>query len=81
MLILSRFFLFSILLMSFSNCNNHSSESSKIDSFSFQLGAISAFAEIVNAGVKPLALSHPLSSKEMVIFLLEANVLLDLKTF
>ncbi len=59
--------------MSLSNCVNTLEKQATIDPISFQLGVISAFAEIVNAGVKPLALSHPLSSEEMALFLPEAT--------
>ena len=57
----------------FSNCSNSETNQPKIDPTSFQLGVISAFSEVVNAGVKPLALSHPLSSEEMTVFLPEAT--------
>ena len=59
--------------MSLWNCSKAPQKSSKIDQTSFHLGVISAFAEVVNAGVKPLALSHPLSKEEMALFLPEAT--------
>ena len=55
------------------SCNNPSEQQTGIDPTSFHLGAISAFSEMVNAGVKPLALSHPLTSEEMVLFLPQAT--------
>lgn len=36
----------------------------KIDGFSYQLGAADCFCEMVRAGVKRLALSHPCDTKE-----------------
>jgi len=36
----------------------------KIDGFSYQLGAADCFCEMVRAGVKRLALSHPCHTKE-----------------
>ena len=59
--------------MAISNCSNPRTNESTIDPTSFHLGVISAFAEVVNAEVKPLALSHPLSSEEMALFLPEAT--------
>lgn len=67
------FFLFSISFLMLSSCANPSKNESTIDPTSFHLGVISAFSEVVNAGVKPLALSHPLSSEEMAIFLPKAT--------
>ncbi len=37
---------------------------SKIDLFSYNLGVIDCFAEMVKAGIKPLALAHPFKSKD-----------------
>ena len=36
----------------------------KIDKFSYQLGAADCFCEMVRAGVKRIALSHPCDTKE-----------------
>lgn len=36
----------------------------KIDKYSYHLGAADCFCEMVNAGVKNIALSHPCDSKE-----------------
>jgi len=36
----------------------------KIDKFSYHLGAADCFCEMVRAGVKKIALSHPCDSKE-----------------
>ena len=36
----------------------------KIDSFSYHLGAADCFCEMVRAGVKRIALSHPCASKD-----------------
>lgn len=67
------FWVFITCFIAVSNCKNTNENQSTIDPISFQLGVISAFSEVVNAGVKPLALSHPLSSKEMDILLPEAT--------
>ena len=48
-------------------------ESWKLDSRSYQLGVIAAFAEIVAAGVKKLALSSPLAPDEMAQLLPDAE--------
>ena len=37
----------------------------QIDKFSYKLGAADCFCEMVRAGVKRIALSHPCDSKEM----------------
>ena len=36
----------------------------EIDSYSYHLGAADCFCEMVAAGVKKIALSHPCNSKE-----------------
>lgn len=51
-------------------CNNDQTE---INEQSYKLGAIGAFGETVNAGVKQLALSATLTSNEMDVFLPEAQ--------
>lgn len=51
-------------------CN---SDHSKLDEQSYRLGAIGAFGEAVNAGVKQLALSATLTRDEMDAFLPEAE--------
>ena len=37
--------------------------SKQIDAYSFALGVCEAFCEVVRAGVKRIALSHPFTSK------------------
>jgi len=44
-----------------------------IDQYSYELGVVSGFSELINAGVKQLALSAPLSSVEMDQFLMDAE--------
>lgn len=46
-------------------------------SFEKESGAFEAFAEMVQAGVKPIALSQPMSSAEMDLFMPEANRLAE----
>ena len=36
----------------------------KLDEYSYQCGVIDAFNEVVRAGVKRIALSHPVDTKE-----------------
>ncbi len=64
---------FLLCFMCVFSCTNSAKKASTIDPTSFHLGVISAFSEVVNAEVKPLALSHPLSSEEMALFLPEAT--------
>ncbi|NJN43098.1 MAG: VOC family protein [Flammeovirgaceae bacterium] len=47
------------------------------DQYAYQLGAVGAFSEMVNAGAKRLALSTPLSPEEMDVFILEAQKIAD----
>jgi len=44
-----------------------------MDAFSYELGVVGGFSELINAGVKKLALSAPLSPAEMDRFLPEAK--------
>jgi extradiol dioxygenase family protein len=48
----------------------------KVD-FKKESGAFEVFAEMVQAGVKPIALSHPMSSAELDLFMPEANRLAE----
>lgn len=64
----SRVYLLLILFLAI-GCNSNS----KIDEQSYRLGAIGAFGEAVNAGVKQLALSVTLSTEEMDAFIPEAE--------
>jgi len=54
-----------VLLFFFYSCT----PSLETQQSSFQLGSFSAFAELVNSGTKKLALSTPLSSEHMEVFL------------
>lgn len=64
------YFIISVLLFS-SGCNSSS------DEFSYPLGAVGAFSEMVNAGAKRLALSTPLTPAEMDRFMIEAQEIAD----
>ena len=44
-----------------------------IDQYSYDLGAVGGFSELVNAGVKQLALSGTMSTEEMDVFISEAE--------
>lgn len=58
-----------ILIFAFSSCT-------KMD-FLKESGQLESFAEMVQAGVKPIALSPPMSSAELELFLPEANRLAE----
>jgi len=45
----------------------------KMHSYSYELGVVGGFSELINAGVKRLALSAPLSSREMDQFIVDAE--------
>ena len=51
----------------------HITSSHQIDIESYNLGSVGAFSEMINAGVKQLALSSPMSTKEMDAFMPEAE--------
>jgi catechol 2,3-dioxygenase-like lactoylglutathione lyase family enzyme len=51
------------------NCTVDRKGGEKIDDFSFRLGNVAAFSEMVNAQVKKIALSEPMSPTEMDEFL------------
>ena len=53
------------LIVMLSACQNESSMSVSNEGPTYQLGSIAAFAEMVRADVKPLALSAPLPTSEM----------------
>ena len=44
-----------------------------IDNFSYNLGVVGGFSELVNAGVKQLALSATMTTEEMDVFIIEAK--------
>jgi len=45
----------------------------KIEKYSYELGVVGGFSELVAAGVKQLALSAPMTPEEMDIFIVEAK--------
>lgn len=45
----------------------------KVDPYSYELGVVGGFSELINAGVKQLALSAPLSPAEMDRFIIDAE--------
>ena len=57
----------------FMGCNKTSPKQVEIDSFSYELGVVGGFSELINAGVKQLALSAPLSPEEMDLFVEDAE--------
>jgi catechol 2,3-dioxygenase-like lactoylglutathione lyase family enzyme len=46
---------------------------SNIDQYSYDLGVVGGFSEMINSGVKRLALSAPLSPEEMDTFIIDAE--------
>lgn len=61
-----------IFLFLLVGCNDNKKHN-EIDQFSYNLGVIGGFSELVNAGVKQLALSATLSSEDMDAFIIEAE--------
>lgn len=63
-----------LLIIAFicAGCNRSSSRQNEIDAISYELGVVGGFSELINAGVKQLALSAPLSPEEMDLFMEEA---------
>ncbi|MDX1285721.1 MAG: VOC family protein [Draconibacterium sp.] len=49
----------------------------EMDKYSYELGVVAGFSELVNAGVKRLALSSPMSSEEMDRFIEDAQKVAD----
>ncbi len=54
-------------------CSNTNDEAWELDRRSYALGGIGSFAEMVDAGVKRLALSAPLSAAEMDLLIEDAE--------
>jgi catechol 2,3-dioxygenase-like lactoylglutathione lyase family enzyme len=53
--------------------NKNEFKKQKMDQYSYELGVVGGFSELINAGVKRLALSVPLSSAEMDQFMHDAE--------
>lgn len=64
-----------LLSLSFLSCHNATKPANSIDQRSYQLGVIGGFAELVNAGVKKLALSESLTTQEMDMLIQDATTL------
>ena len=60
-------FLFTALIFGCQSCNNQT------DQYSYELGVVGGFSELIAAGVKQLALSAPMSQKEMDKFIVDAQ--------
>jgi len=67
--------IFAALLPMFVGCksDNQKEKDLEFDSYSYELGVVGGFSELINAGVKRLALSAPLSSEEMDNFIGDAQ--------
>jgi len=59
------------------NADNQKSKNLKMDQYSYELGVVGGFSELINAGVKRLALSAPLSTREMDQFMVDAEKIAD----
>jgi catechol 2,3-dioxygenase-like lactoylglutathione lyase family enzyme len=62
-------------LLLFFGCSTDKQKSKnlKMDQYSYELGVVGGFSELISAGVKQLALSAPLSSGEMDQFMMDAE--------
>lgn len=65
-------FVFVVLLLIVFGCKNNDSNKES-DQYSYNLGVIGAFSELVNSGTKQLALSATLTSEDMDTFIDEAK--------
>ena len=64
---------FSLMIFLMVNCNNNHHNSSEIDEWSYNLGVVGGFSELVAAGVKKMAFSAPMKPGEMDGFIVEAQ--------
>ncbi len=62
-----------ILLFFGCSADNQKSKKAEMDQYSYELGVVGGFSELISAGVKQLALSAPLSSEEMERFMVDAE--------
>ena len=56
-------------------CNSNKPEDNQtnIDTYSYELGVVGGFSELINAGVKQLALSAPMPTDKMDVFIIDAQ--------
>ncbi|MFC2097014.1 VOC family protein [Bacteroidota bacterium] len=68
-------YVFAIVILALLNgCKMDKQKSSyNVDQYSYNLGVVGGFCELIDAGVKQLALSAPLSPKEMDDFIIDAE--------
>ena len=66
-------FVFALSALICIGCKPTSPEQNEIDSYSYELGVVGGFSELINAGVKQLALSAPLTPGEMDLFIEDAE--------
>jgi|GEM_PF-168432 len=64
-----------LFTLTFFSCHNADKSANSIDQRSYQLGVIGGFAELVNAGVKKLALSEALTTQEIDMLIEDATTL------
>jgi catechol 2,3-dioxygenase-like lactoylglutathione lyase family enzyme len=69
---MKRFIFMVFALFVLSGCKNNDK---KMNKFSYELGVVAGFSELVNAGVKRLALSSPMTPNEMDRFVEQAETI------
>ena len=62
-----------IILLSIWSCKRDQQNNGEMDQYSYELGVIAGFSEMINAGVKQLALSAPMTPDEMDEFMEKAS--------
>ena len=61
-----------LFIIFFIGCSDSKTNLKSVDDFTYKLGSIGAFGEMVNSGVKQLALSTTMTTSEMDTFIGEA---------
>ena len=68
-----RFFYMVLLLIIITSCKSEMEENGTVDQYSYNLGVVGGFSELVAAGVKKMAFSSPMKPGEMDQFIREAE--------
>jgi len=67
------FYFLIILILTGCETDSQKNLTNNMDPYSYELGVVGGFSELINAGVKQLALSAPLSPDEMDDFIVDAE--------